>query len=132
VLSARDGDRLVATLTPEKRFFAVQQTTTTEAAIHTTFFADLYAVLGDPAAPGRDSEKVSADESRASLDGGQGWVIRLYHNPLVPWIWLGAALMAFGGIVSLTDRRHRVGAPTRSGQTHSGERKRAGQAGAAA
>jgi cytochrome c-type biogenesis protein CcmF len=31
----------------------------------------------------------------------------------VPWIWLGGALMAFGGIVSLTDRRHRVGAPAR-------------------
>jgi cytochrome c-type biogenesis protein CcmF len=31
----------------------------------------------------------------------------------VPWIWLGAALMAFGGLVSLSDRRHRVGAPSR-------------------
>jgi cytochrome c-type biogenesis protein CcmF len=31
----------------------------------------------------------------------------------VPWIWLGAAAMALGGLVSLTDRRHRVGAPAR-------------------
>ena len=42
-----------------------------------------------------------------------GYVLRLYHNPLVPWIWLGAAAMALGGLVSLSDRRHRVGAPAR-------------------
>jgi cytochrome c-type biogenesis protein CcmF len=95
----RDG-AAVTTLTPEKRFFAVQGTTTTEAAIHTTWFADLYAVLGDPG-------------SAQTGDAG-GWVIRLYHNPLVPWIWLGAALMALGGVVSLTDRRYRIGAPSRS------------------
>ena len=46
-------------------------------------------------------------------DGKGGYALRLYWNPLVPWIWLGAALMAFGGLVSLTDRRHRVGAPAR-------------------
>jgi len=104
ILAATYGGKPVATLTPEKRFFTVQQTTTTEAAIHTTGFADLYAVLGDPAAPQAGSE---------NTDGG--WVIRLYHNPLVPWIWVGAVLMALGGLISLTDRRHRVGAPTRSG-----------------
>ena len=37
--------------------------------------------------------------------------MRLYHNPLVLWIWGGAAIMALGGLVSLTDRRLRVGAP---------------------
>jgi cytochrome c-type biogenesis protein CcmF len=94
------GGAPVATLMPEKRNFPVQRTTTTEAAIHTTWFADLYAVLGDPG-----SDKIG--------EAG-GWVIRLYHNPLVPWIWLGAALMAFGGLVSLSDRRHRIGAPARS------------------
>ena len=104
VLSATYAGKLVAVLTPEKRFFTVQQTTTTEAAIHTTGFADLYAVLGDPATPQAGSEVTDS-----------GWVIRLYHNPLVPWIWVGAALMALGGGISLTDRRHRVGAPTRSG-----------------
>ncbi len=109
ILTATYNGRAIATLTPEKRFFGVQQTTTTEAAIHTTWFADLYAVLGDPAEPQAGSE------TQATASGAQGWVIRVYHNPLVPWIWVGAVLMALGGLISLTDRRHRIGAPTRSG-----------------
>ena len=92
------GDEL-AVMTPENRFFPVQGTQTTEAAIRTTFFADLYAVVGDP------------------VEGDPGaFAIRLYHNPLVPWIWTGTLLMVLGGLVSLTDRRHRVGAPSR--QSH--------------
>ena len=90
----RNGSK-VATLTPEKRVYPVERDNTTEAAIHTTFFADLYAVLGDP-------------------DGRGGWATRLYYNPLVPWIWGGALLMFFGGMISLTDRRHRVGAPSKT------------------
>ena len=88
------GDRAVATLSPEKRFYPVQGTQTTEAAIHTTWLADLYVVLGEP------------DTARPG-----GWAVRIYYNPLVPWIWLGAGLMFLGAGVSLTDRRHRVGAP---------------------
>jgi cytochrome c-type biogenesis protein CcmF len=84
-------------MTPENRFYPVQGTETTEAAIRTTFFADLYAVIGDP------------------VEGDPGaFAVRLYHNPLVPWIWTGALLMVAGGLVSLTDRRHRVGAPSRA------------------
>ena len=81
-------------LTPEKRFYDVQGQTT-EAAIHPTFLGDLYAVLGDP----------------RGEDGG--FVTRLYFNPLVPWMWAGAFIMVLGGFVSLSDRRHRVGAPGR-------------------
>jgi cytochrome c-type biogenesis protein CcmF len=91
---ARNG-RPITQLEPEKRRYPVEGNNTTEAAIYTTWFADLYVVLGDP-------------------DGKGGWVIRAYHNPLVPWIWGGAILMFFGGLVSLSDRRHRVGAPRRS------------------
>ncbi len=82
------------TVWPEKRFYPVQGRPTTEAAIHTTWFADLYVVLGD-------------------ADTRGGWSMRIYHNPLVPWIWVGAVVMAFGGLVSLSDRRYRVGAPAR-------------------
>ncbi|MCH7549416.1 MAG: heme lyase NrfEFG subunit NrfE, partial [Candidatus Krumholzibacteriota bacterium] len=90
----RNG-RLVAMLHPEKRKYWVQGTETTEAAIHTTWIADIYVAIGD-AAP------------------GGGVAVRIYHNPLVPWIWLGALIMVAGGLVSLSDRRHRVGAPNRA------------------
>jgi cytochrome c-type biogenesis protein CcmF len=83
----------VVTLSPSRRSFPVQRTTTTDAAIHTTGLYDLYAVLG---------------EERS----GQA-VLRLHFNPLAPWIWLGALVMAFGGSLSLVDRRLRVGAPVR-------------------
>jgi cytochrome c-type biogenesis protein CcmF len=92
----REGET-IALLTPEKRTYMVGDRPTTEAAIHTTGMADLYAVIGDP-------------------DGTGGWTVRLYHEPLVPWIWAGALAMLLGGAVSLTDRRLRVGAPRRSGR----------------
>ena len=40
-------------------------------------------------------------------------VLRLHYNPLAPWIWLGALVMAVGGGLSLADRRLRVGAPAK-------------------
>ena len=92
------GAKFTVELWPENRFYPVQQQPTTEAAIHTMWNADLYAVVGDP-------------------DGNGGWATRIYYNPLVPWIWLGALVMALGSAVSLSDRRHRVGAPNRSQST---------------
>ena len=88
------GPNVKLTLEPEKRVFTVSRQQTTEAAIHPTFLGDLYAVLGDP-------------------DGKGGFVTRLYFNPLVPWMWVGAMIMVLGAIISLSDRRHRVGAPSR-------------------
>ena len=41
-------------------------------------------------------------------------LMRLHYNPLAPWIWFGALIMAMGGALSLLDRRARVGAPTRA------------------
>ncbi len=90
---SRDGEE-VALLLPERRHYPVQDTWTTEAAIHTTWLADLYVVVGEDAP-------------------GGGTAIRIHHNPLVPWIWIGALVMVAGGAVSLSDRRHRVGAPAR-------------------
>ena len=89
-----EGDRQIAVLSPEKRLYPVQNMPTTEAAIRTTGLADLYVVLGDS-------------------DGAGGWTVRIYHEPLVPWIWAGSLIMVLGGLVSLGDRRLRVGAPAR-------------------
>jgi cytochrome c-type biogenesis protein CcmF len=90
----KDG-RHIAVLTPERRFYPVSRMTTTEAAIHTTWMSDVYVALGDP------------------TQNGAAWTVRMYHHPLVPWIWIGAIGMALGGMVSLSDRRFRIGAPER-------------------
>ncbi len=79
-------------LTPEKRTYPVAKTATTEAAIRIDVFGDTYLVLGEP-------------------DSAGAWSIRAYRNPLAPWIWVGALIMAAGGILSLSDRRWRIGAP---------------------
>ncbi len=96
VLIVTRGARKVAELHAERRFFPVAGQTTTEAGIKTTWLADYYGVIGER---GRTPETANK------------WTVRFYLNPLVPWIWLGAMVMVLGGGLSLTDRRHRVGAP---------------------
>jgi cytochrome c-type biogenesis protein CcmF len=88
--SASRRGAFIAELHPEKRMFEVPPRPTTDAAIRTNLLGDIYAVIGDP-------------------DGKGGYITRLYYNPLVPWIFLGAGVMALGGFVSLTDRRFRIG-----------------------
>lgn len=85
----------VTTLSPAKRVYDAPPQPTSEAGIHASWRGDLYTVLGD-----------------AQDDGG--YSIRLYFNPLVRFIWIGALIMFVGGAVSLSDRRLRVGAPRRS------------------
>ena len=86
-----DGERL-AVMTPSKRTFTTRGMSTTEAALLTRGASQLYISLGDPTADG-------------------GITARIYHKPLVLLIWFGPVLMAFGGLLSLSDRRLRVGAP---------------------
>jgi cytochrome c-type biogenesis protein CcmF len=78
-------------LHPEKRYYPVAAMPTTEAAIDNGVFRDIYAVIGDP------------------QEGG-GYAVRTYVKPFANWIWGGAMLMAFGGLLSLSDRRLRVAA----------------------
>jgi cytochrome c-type biogenesis protein CcmF len=92
-LIARNG-RAIATLVSERRRFRPGDQTTTEAGIRSFSSGDLYVVMGDPTSAG-------------------GRVVRLYFNPLVSLIWLGAALMFAGGALSLSDRRYRIGIPKR-------------------
>jgi cytochrome c-type biogenesis protein CcmF len=95
VVEVRHGGALVATMRPQRRTFALQRMTTAVTAIRSGLGADLYLALGEG-------------------DPAHGWTIRAYHKPIVSWIWLGALAMALGGVVSLSDRRWRVGAAARA------------------
>jgi cytochrome c-type biogenesis protein CcmF len=90
-----EGTTEIATLVSEKRLFKPNNTPTTEVGLLQTLWGDVYVVMGDEA------------------EGGAR-VVRMYFNPLVTFIWLGALTMFFGGLLSLTDRRYRVGAPRRT------------------
>jgi cytochrome c-type biogenesis protein CcmF len=84
----KDGGT-VRTLRPEKRIYNAQDMPMTEAAIASGVLGDLYVSLGDPVGEG-------------------AWTLRVYHKPFVTWIWGGCLLMAFGGLLALSDRRYRV------------------------
>ncbi len=98
LLIGKNGKQ-ITTLIAERRFFPIANQTTTEAGIGTTLLSDLYGVIGER---GRTPETADA------------WTVRFFVNPLVSWIWLGALGMVLGGFLSLSDRRHRVGAPRRA------------------
>ncbi len=76
-------------LEPEKRLYTVTNMPMTEAGISPHIIHDLYASLGEP------------------LEGG-AWSVRIYHKPMVEWIWFGCLMMAFGGFLALADKRYRL------------------------
>jgi cytochrome c-type biogenesis protein CcmF len=90
------GGTVIDVMAPEKRMYKQPPRPTTTASIRSGFTGDLYVVIGD------------ADPNKG------GWVTRLYFNPCIPWLWAGALLLIIGGLISLADRRHRVGAPARA------------------
>ncbi|MFA9421343.1 MAG: heme lyase CcmF/NrfE family subunit [Gammaproteobacteria bacterium] len=74
---------------PEKRIYPVQQSPMTEAAIDAGLARDLFIALGEP------------------LDDKGAWAVRIYYKPFIRWIWLGAIIMAIGGLFAASDRRYR-------------------------
>ena len=90
--TVRRNGEVIGTMRPAKRSFPSRGASTTETALMTRGFSQLYMSLGDPHSDGLVS-------------------VRLYYKPLVILIWLGAVVMVVGGALSLSDRRLRVGAP---------------------
>ena len=76
--------KIITKLQPENRFYPITNNFTTEASIHTNLFRDLYIVLGE-----------------GNLK--EGWVVRIYYNPLVIWIWIGSLVIFLGGIISMNN-----------------------------
>ena len=81
--------KFITKLKPENRFYPITNIFTTEASINTNLFRDLYIVLGE-----------------GNLN--QGWVVKIYYNPLVVWIWIGAFVIFLGGIMSLNTNLKKI------------------------
>jgi cytochrome c-type biogenesis protein CcmF len=78
----------VATVTSQKRRYRSQSDPLTEAGIDANLGHDLVISMGN--------------------DLGDGvWSLRLQYKPMVRFIWLGALVMALGGLVATCDRRYR-------------------------
>ncbi|RLA40019.1 MAG: hypothetical protein DRQ64_05580, partial [Gammaproteobacteria bacterium] len=60
----------------------------TEADIDGGLFRDLYVALGEPL-------------------GDEAWSVRVYVKPFIRWIWLGALMIALGGVIAAFDKRYR-------------------------
>jgi cytochrome c-type biogenesis protein CcmF len=89
VVDVSRGGKPVTTLHPQKRHFWVQQSDNSQAAISVNWSRDLFVAMGNPL-------------------GANAWSLRIQYKPLVRYIWLGAIIMALGGIVAASDRRYRM------------------------
>ncbi len=87
-LDVHKNGRFVTHLHAEKRFYRIQSTIMTEAAIHARLSRDLFVSLGE-ALP------------------GNAWALRIHVKPFVRWIWLGGLLMSLGALVALCDKKYR-------------------------
>ena len=88
VLITRDGKE-VATLHPQKRVYRVQKSPMTESGIEVDWNRDLFVAMGDDL-------------------GAGAWSVRVQYKPMVRFIWLGALVMALGGLIAISDRRYRT------------------------
>jgi len=91
VVEIRSDGEFVATVRPQKRQYLVQKNWMTEAGIHPSWNKDLFVALGDQLGDG-------------------AWSVRIQYKPMIRFIWLGAFIMALGGLVSVSDRRYRKSA----------------------
>jgi cytochrome c-type biogenesis protein CcmF len=87
-IEIRNDGNFVATLRPQKRQYLVQKNWMTEASIRAGLDKDLFVALGDQL-------------------GNGGWSVRIQYKPMIRFIWLGALIMALGGLIAITDRRYR-------------------------
>jgi cytochrome c-type biogenesis protein CcmF len=95
VTVSRDGDELTQ-LFPQKRVYRVQQNPMTEAGITVGWTRDLFVALGENLGGNLGG---NPDEGR--------WSMRIQYKPMIRYVWLGALLMALGGLVAVCDRRYR-------------------------
>jgi cytochrome c-type biogenesis protein CcmF len=84
----RKDEALIGEVLPQKRQYLVQKNWMTEAGIDAGWNRDLFIALGDQL-------------------GNDTWSVRIQYKPLIRFIWLGAFIMALGGLIAISDRRYR-------------------------
>ncbi|MBT3228856.1 MAG: heme lyase CcmF/NrfE family subunit [Candidatus Marinimicrobia bacterium] len=77
------NDRLISTISPEKRYYFASEQPSTEVDIYSTLREDIYAVL-----------------SGMSNDGTKV-IVQVYRNPLVNMVWIGAFIMGIGTLFAM-------------------------------
>jgi len=88
VILMHRGERELRTLLPQKRQYFASGQIMTEVAISPGLTRDIYIAMG---------EEIAADS----------WSMRIHYNAFVRWIWLGALMMAGGGVLAVIDKRYR-------------------------
>jgi cytochrome c-type biogenesis protein CcmF len=89
-IEIRDNGKFIGEVLPQKRQYLVQKNWMTEAGINVHWNKDLFVALGDQL-------------------GNDAWSVRIQYKPMIRFIWLGALVMAIGGLIALSDRRYRSG-----------------------
>jgi cytochrome c-type biogenesis protein CcmF len=87
VVISKDGKQ-IAVVHPQKRVYRVQKNPMTEAGIASDWNRHLLVSMGDPLGDG-------------------SWSVRLQYKPMVRFIWMGAFVIALGGVIAMMDRRYR-------------------------
>ena len=112
VFEITQGGRSVCQPRPQWRYYPASKSAQSKVWLCFTPLSDLYVVMAQPQ---------SLDDGRAA------WQVRFFYNPWVRLIFFGPLLMALGGVLSLSDRRLRLGVPVKasSGKVTSTKKVRA-------
>lgn len=95
-IQVKKSGTLMTTLYPQKRNYVVSMMPMTEVGLQPSLFNEIYVALGEP---------IVATNGKISEDT---WAVRVYVKPMVRWLWLGAIVMALGGLVAMMDKRYRI------------------------
>jgi len=90
----RDG-KYLTTLYPEKRLYFAQNQPTTEVALRTSLFEDLYIIM-------------------AGFEPSKIVTFKVFVNPLVFWMWMGGLVMVMGTVIAIWPERR----PSGPGRQH--------------
>ncbi len=99
VFTISSGGKTVCTPRPQWRYYPASNSGQSKVWLCFTPLSDLYVVMAQPQTLG---------------DGRAAWQVRFFYNPWVRLIFFGPLLMALGGVLSLSDRRLRLGVPVKA------------------